>query len=160
MTIYEDLLGVVWKTLPESVRRLHEVGGEGTFRVERLGFTRFLWFLPPAGEKISINLRVSRKSDTETWTRIFDGVHVVKSTQKTTRGEIHERVGPLSFAMTLSPSPEALRYNLIGARFLGIKVPFKWLPRVVASELGEGPFVRVVVRVGDKFNYSGLVRPR
>ena len=160
MTIYEDLLGATWKILPESVRRLHEVGGEGTFRVERFGFAKFLWFLPPAGEKISINLRVSRKEDAETWTRIFDGVHVVKTTQKTTRGEIHERIGPVSVTMTLSPSPEALRYNLIGARFLGMKIPQNWLPRVVASELGEGPFVRVVVRVGEKFNYSGLIRPR
>jgi hypothetical protein len=160
LTIYEDLLGVAWKTLPDSVRRLHEVGGEGTFRIERKGIARLMWFLPPAGEKISIDLRVVRKEEKEIWTRTFDSVHVIKSRQTTSRGEIHERIGPVSVAMTLSPGHDALRYHLIGVRFLGIKIPFNWLPRVVASEMGEGPFVRVIVRVADKFSYSGLVRPR
>jgi hypothetical protein len=160
MTIYEELLGSDWKVLPPSVRRLHEAGGEGSFRIERRGIARFLPFLPPAGEKISIDLRVKQIGDSERWTRTFDTVCVVKSVQRTRRGEIHERIGPLSITMTLDPGPDALRYNLIGARLLGVKIPFKWLPRVFASEMGEGVFVRVVVRIGDSFNYGGLVRPR
>ena len=160
MSIYSDLLGSVWKVLPDSVRRLHETGGQGNFRIERHGIARFLPFLPPAGEKISIDLRIQHNPDQERWIRTFDGVHVYKSLQKTARGAITERIGPLSFTMTLSATSEALRYNLIGARFLGLKIPFGWLPRTVASELAEGPFVRVIVRIGDVFAYSGLVHPR
>ena len=98
--------------------------------------------------------------DDERWIRTFDGVHVYKSLQKVSRGAITERIGPLRITMTLAASSEALRYNLIEVRILGMKVPFQWLPRTVASELAEGPFVRVVVRIGDKFNYGGLVHPR
>jgi hypothetical protein len=158
--LYADLLGTNWKVLPESVRRLHENGGEGTFRVERRGIARFLPFLPPAGEKISIHLRVVRTGDAERWIRTFDGVHVVNSVQRSSRGAIIERFGPISISMTLAVSSDALRYHLVGIRILGIKIPFSWLPRTVASELTEGPFVRVVVRIGDSFAYSGVVRPR
>jgi hypothetical protein len=136
------------------------VGGEGHFRIERRGVARFLPFLPPAGEKISIDLRLTHTPKGERWVRTFDTVHVVRSMQTTRRGEIHERIGPFMIVMTLDASPEALRYNLIGASFLGVRIPFNWLPRVFASEMGEGPFVRVVVRVGESFNYGGLVRPR
>ena len=160
MTIYADLLGSNWNVLPESVRRLHETGGEGSFRIERRGIARFLPFLPPAGDKISIDLRVLRRPEDERWIRTFDGVHVVKSTQRALRGAIEERLGPMKFSMTLSVSSEALRYHLIELRILGMMVPFKWLPRVVVSELAEGPFVRVVVRIGDAFTYGGLVHPR
>ena len=160
MTIYEDLLGSNWKVLPESVRRLHEVGAEGNFRVERKRIARFLPFLPPAGEKISINLRVVHQPHRERWIRTFDGVHVVASNQRATRGTIVERIGICTITYTLAASSEALRYNLIEVRVLGLKIPFHWLPRVVASELAEGPFVRVIVRIGDDFSYSGLVHPR
>lgn len=161
MSIYADLLGSGWKVLPESVRRLHEAGGEGTFRVERHGIARFLPFLPPAGEKISIHLRVIRTGETERWIRTFDGVHVVKSVQRMTRGMIIERFGAVAVGMTIAASADALRYHLVEIRVLGIKIPFGWLPRTVASELAEGPFVRVVVRIGEKnFAYSGLVHPR
>lgn len=160
MSIYADVLGSVWKVLPESVRRLHENGGEGTFHVERHGIARFLPFLPPAGEKISIHLRVIRGVDEERWIRTFDSVHVVNSVQRAGRGGIREKIGPLSFTMTLEATRDALRYHLVEARFLSIRVPFGWLPRVVASELGEGRAVRVVVRVGENFSYSGLIHPR
>lgn len=161
MSIYADLLGTDWKVLPESIRRLHEYGGEGTFRVDRKGIARFFPLLPPAGEKISIQLRVIRKDDTERWIRTFDGVHVVNTVQKTSRGAIVERFGPMEITMTLEATAEALRYHLVGARFLGMKIPFGWLPRTFASELAEGPFVRVTVRVADgKFAYSGLIHPR
>ena len=160
MSIYADLLGSVWKGLPESVRRLHENGGEGTFRVERHGIARFLPFLPPAGEKISIHLKIVRGGEDERWIRTFDNVHVYKSVQRVSRGMIRERIGPLSFTMTLEATRDALRYHLTEVRVLGMKIPFDWLPRVVGSELAEGRFVRVVVRIGDKFAYSGLIHPR
>ncbi len=160
MSIYEDLLGTNWKVLPDSVRRLHENGGEGNFRVERHGIARFLPFLPPAGEKISIHLRVIRDPAADRWIRTFDGVHVFKSIQRVSKAQIVERIGPIAVSMSLAASSDALRYHLTGARFLGLQIPFRWLPRVVASELGEGAFVRVIVRVGDAFAYSGLIRPR
>lgn len=161
MSIYADLLGAEWKTVPEPIRRLHQYGGEGTFRVDRKGIARFLPFLPPAGEKISIQLRVNRTGEAEKWTRTFDGVHIVKSVQRSSRGAIIERFGPLEIAMTLEQAADALRYHLVGARFLGMTIPFRWLPRTFASELLEGPFVRVTVRIADgQFAYSGLVHPR
>ena len=161
MSIYADLLGSDWKVLPEPIRRLHVAGGEGPFRVDRKRWVRFLPLLPPAGEKISINLRVIRKGETEKWIRTFDGVHVVNSVQKTDRGAIVEKFGPLQITMTLEVSSDALRYHLTGARFLGMKIPFNWLPKTFASELVEGPFVRVTVRMGEgQFAYSGLIHPR
>ena len=119
MSIYADLLGSGWKVLPESVRRLHEAGGEGTFRIERHGIARFLPFLPPAGEKISIHLRVIRTGETERWIRTFDGVHVVKSAQRMTRGMIVERFGAVAVGMTIAASADALRYHLVEIRILG-----------------------------------------
>lgn len=161
MSIYADLLGSDWKTLPEPIRRLHVTGGEGNLRIDRKGLVRFLPFLPPAGEKISIQLRIIRTGDKEKWIRTFDGVHVVNSVQRTERGAILERFGPLQITTTLEASSDALRYHLTGARFLGMKIPFNWLPKTFVSELVEGPFVRVTVRMGEgQFAYSGLIHPR
>lgn len=160
MSIYAEALGSGWRNLSEPIRRLHENGAEGTFRVERRGIARFLPLLPPAGEKISIHLRVVPTPAGERWIRTFDGVHVISSTQRVSRGSIVERFGAMTITMSVAPSGDALRYHLMEARVLGLRLPQSWLPRTVASELTEGPFVRIVVKIGEKFGYSGLLRPR
>ena len=160
MSVYADLLGSGWKGVPEAIRRLHENGAEGTVRVERHGIARILPLLPPAGEKVSLHIRVVRSGDGERWIRTFDGVHVLTSSVKSARGAIVERWGALQTTMTLAVSSDALRYYVTEARVIGAQLPPRWVPRIVASELVEGPFVRVLLKVGEAFTYSGVLRPR
>lgn len=159
MSIYADALGAEWRVLPEAVRALHERGGEGTFRVTRRGLARLIPGLPAAGERVPIDLRVVRRGDTETWTRTFDGHHVVASAQRLRGNVIDERIGVVSIRMALVAAPDALRYRVLRVRLLGIPVPRLFLPPISASEAGEGEIVRVDIRVGRLFGYEGTIRP-
>jgi hypothetical protein len=81
--LYRDLLGDAWEILPAAIRRLHEYGGDGEFRVYCRGAARLLaaaGWLPHAAESVHVSLRIERDHRRERWIRTF-GDRVLASTQ-------------------------------------------------------------------------------
>ena len=152
--IYRELLGGDWEALPLSIRRLHEHGGEGQFRVDCRGGARLLalvGLLPHAAESVHVVLRIERDDRRERWIRKF-GNRVLTSTQWAEDGFLKESLGPFSIAMRLKADNRSLTYQLVRPRHFA--------PDVGGFERAEGDDVFVSVRIGRSFAYTGRIKPR
>lgn len=179
-SIFEQALGeTTFSALPAPLQQFHGSNGHpvwhGRATVEN-GRNPVAWLirriarLPEASEDIPVTVSVDRlASDSdrvEVWTRNFDGARFSSRIGPDRDGGIEERFGLLSFRLGLAAREEGLELPVVAARFCGIPLPRKLLPRADAVERvdREGrfhfdvkltlPFFGLLVR------YSGWLAPR
>jgi uncharacterized protein DUF4166/saccharopine dehydrogenase-like protein len=143
-TLYEQILGHAYRTLPEPIRRLHEVHdqenyhGEATVVVGRSWLSRAcvrVMRLPRNAERVSLHVTIERIEQGEKWTRRF-GAHEFSShlTRPHDRkpGVVIERFGLLSFRLGLHASEAGLSMPIARAYVMGIRMP-NWLTPISAT---------------------------
>lgn len=151
--LYRRILGDAWESLPDAIRRMHDIGqtaeARGMAVIER-GHNPFARFIadmigfPEAGQDIPVTVQFTASDKREKWTRIFNG-HEFFSLQYEGKGRdqrlLMERFGPMVFAMALVWDGNALRLVLRRWKFLGIPMPMFLCPRSNSYEtVGDGKF--------------------
>ncbi len=173
-TLYRRALGEDFETLPSALRRFHGLPGGG----HAAGFLRVmrgrgrlrtaaadLLKLPPAGERVGVDLQVVVEGDRERWIRRFgDDVRLV-STQRLEGGLIVETFGPFRFGFRLSGGPGGLRFDLVRRWLWGLALPARLAPGIEAKAAGrdEGWWIDVSIRgplLGLLARYEGKMAPR
>jgi hypothetical protein len=144
-SLYREILGAAWLTLPQQIRDMHEVTGrqcaEGRASVDRGALLisrcvgRVIGF-PPETRDTPIKVLFDVSPNGELWTREF-GASRFSSRQFRSDDLLAERFGLLSFAMALVATPDRLTLVLRRWSVLGVRLPM-WLgPRATAYESVE-----------------------
>jgi Domain of unknown function (DUF4166) len=153
-SLFRRLIGDKFDELPLQLRAIHGGAALRTYaghcRIDRGGsfISRLcgaVSSLPAAGD--AVPLRVSIESDArgETWIRDFAG-RKMRSTLRGRDGLLEERMGPTVFRFALDAHGDAIEWNLVGVRSLGIPLPLAWFDKVSARESIEGDRYRFDVR--------------
>lgn len=173
---YRSVLGSELDRLPPWLRDFHSIqtgwSGKAVFRVTRgKGLLRNLvaWLggLPPAGEKVPVELscRAEQRGDrwVEVWDRNFQGFRM-RSSQWAQYGMLVESFGWISLGYKLHVEPPSLRLEVIKAWVAGIPVPLFLAPTGEGLEKGN-PDGSISVRaaaiapiLGQIVCYEGLLR--
>ncbi|BCM16298.1 SDR family oxidoreductase [Mesorhizobium sp. J8] len=156
-SLYPDLLGDAWKSLPGEISVMHEgtTMADGRASVERGSgmisrlAARMAGF-PPGAPDIPVKVRFVADGQGESWIRTF-GAHGFSSRQFAGRGRserlLCERFGPLTFAMALVVDGNRLRLVLRRWSFLGLPLPMWLCPRSNAYETVEDGRFRFHVEI-------------
>lgn len=167
--LYERAMGQRFDALPEAIRGMHRIygdgGASGRGRVATgagpLGWIiRQVMGFPPAGE-YPLHVTFTERDGKETWVREF-GAYCFRSHLSLQRGRLTERFGPLAFTFELPSDNCGLRMLLQGWSAFGVPFP-RWLaPRIAATETEQdGRFkFRVSVAlplIGPVVAYEGLL---
>lgn len=140
--LYPRVLGVAFGRLPATVRRLHELAGQSTWRGEAdvaLGpsllarIAARLARLPRSGPAQPLTVAFRSEHGAEDWRRCF-GASVFPSRQWAEGGRIAERVGPAVLLLAPEATADGLTLTLAGMRILGLPVPRRLLPVVATRE--------------------------
>jgi predicted DCC family thiol-disulfide oxidoreductase YuxK len=139
--LFEELLGSVFDSLPDTVQELHRGSGPGTWsgqaQVERgpglvaRCMAKIVGF-PVASEGIAVDVVVERQGGSERWQRRFGTQRFASnlSTGKSASSRmLVESFGPLRFQIELMPANDRLNWVLRGGSLWGIKLPRFLLPR-------------------------------
>jgi hypothetical protein len=141
-SLFRRLLGDRFDALPEPLRAVHEGATARVFsgqcRVERgtsllSRLCGAVASLPPAADAVPIEITIESSSGGETWKRKFGSV-TMRSTMKARGGLLEERLGPTVFRFSLIPASDAIDWQLVGVRSLGIPLPLAWFDQVSARE--------------------------
>lgn len=160
-SLYARLLGPAFDELDEALRRGRcggtGVSGHAVFRVERSGgfpgrVIGRLLRLPPAAERVAVELRVEPTVWGERWERRFGTRRLVTTVREVAGGLLAERFGILEFHFRLTPLGGAMehRQQRVGLRLGRLWLP---LPRLLAprirgrEEPAGGGAARVLVTV-------------
>ena len=167
--LYERTMGERFGALPDSVRAMHSIFGDGGAKGEGTVMTgggligwliRRCMGFPPAGT-YSLRVRFAERAGREVWTREF-GKYRFRSQLALEKVRLTERFGPLAFIFDLPSDHRGLRMTLRGWRAFGVPLP-RWLgPRIVAAEQDhDGRFkfnVSVALPlIGPVVAYEGLL---
>jgi NAD(P)-dependent dehydrogenase (short-subunit alcohol dehydrogenase family) len=165
--LYARVMGERFEALPEAVRMMHQVDGDGGAEGEGI-VTRGAGLLatllagamgmPPSGS-YPLHVGFTERGDTETWTRSF-GAHRFASELSADRGCAVERFGPLRFAFDLPSDGAGLRMAFRRWSVFGIPMPRALGPRIAAREWQEDGRFRFEVEVrmpliGGVVHYAG-----
>jgi hypothetical protein len=148
--LYPRLLGDAARNLPPIVAGLHEVTntvtahGTGTVRHGDSRLARFVaWLLgfPAAGADRPLRVTIERDGDEEILSR-----HYPDSTLRTRQaaagapgsGLLAERFGLLDLRLLLHADGEGITFDLLDARWLGLRLPGAVRPRLQARESVAG----------------------
>ncbi len=118
--------------------------------------------MPPAAESVPIRLRVVPDGERELWIRHF-GEHELRSVQWLHRGELLEKLGPVTFSYDLIVEENAFRMFTKKTWLFGwIPWPRFLSPKGTGEEIAEGDSIRADVRVkmpllGEIIRYEGTV---
>jgi hypothetical protein len=154
MAMYEQAMGSAFHRLHPALRRFHALAGhwtlQGHVRIEppqrRLGHLLARVTGPPrAAREGAIEFQVQAAPHREQWLRRFPGFHMASSLSLRS-GEIVERLGPASLHFALVEQDGALAMQLKRMRFAGIPCPRWLMPRIDATERGEGDRLHFDVR--------------
>lgn len=176
LSLYARAMGPAFDRLPAAVRALHNflapgrVAGRGSVTrgnslVARLAATLGGFPTAVADTPVAVDFDVTPAG--ETWIRDFGG-EVFRSHLSLRRRGNHailtERFGPLVFDMHLSGDADGLEMHLSGWRCLGLPLPRRLLPRVVARETAvDGRFrfdIRICLPWGPLIiHYQGWLAP-
>ncbi len=168
--LYERAMGPAYARLPDAVRAMHSIAGdgasEGEGRVERgtSPLARLLGAVmrfPPAGE-YPVRVCFTEREGEEHWVRHF-GPHRFESRLRARRGGVTERFGPLRFHFDLRGGERGLSMVLRHWTALGLPLPLALAPRIEASESADGQDFLFDVRAATPFggtvvHYRGRLR--
>jgi len=172
MTLFQRVLGGEFDRLPGPVRAVHSLRArtDTSGRANIAAATNpVAWLLcriaglPSPGTEVPVSVSFQPREDgTEYWDRRF-AQRRYASTMEVGRdgddGLIIEHFGPFDLLFRLTASREALRWSLVGWRFLGVALPGWSRPCIECRESGEAdrfafdvdvvfPLVGRVVRYG------------
>jgi hypothetical protein len=89
---------------------------------------------PPASPRVPVRVVITSSDGIERWRRDFGGKGF-SSTLWAAGGELQERLGPTVFRYRLlSSAPDEIRWDLVGARVLGLPLPRGLWPAILARE--------------------------
>ena len=145
--IFKTVLGDSFYALPQPVQDFHNTAGKSVYRgvAVSLGPTgisgrlaAFMYGFPGASDNISVEVRTTADSDSETWVRKFNG-SIFKSrlslSGQKNKSRITERFGPLNMSLGLYIEDSRLYYPVTSAKLFGlIPVPGLLLPKSIAHE--------------------------
>ena len=119
--------------------------------------------MPPAGDHVPVVVTVTRNGACETWRRDFAG-RGFTSRLCELDGELEERLGPTTFRFRLVVDGDAIRWEVVGARVLGIPLPLSAMAGVLARESSlEGKYCfdvsAALPLVGFIVHYRGVLEP-
>jgi hypothetical protein len=148
---FQQLLGDDFAVLPEPVRRLHSLAADTMTEgyadiVAAQGFLPSLICrlsgLPAPGRDVPVTVEFHRDgAGGEYWRRRFAGRRyasgfTVGRGRRT--GLLCERFSPFVFFHRLTPSPQALRWELVAWRLWWLPLPRWLMPPTLCFERGEG----------------------
>ena len=165
------VMGERFTALPEMVRTLHKVCGDGGASGEAVvtGGETFLARLiarimrfPKAGSH-PLHVSFAEHDGVERWTRRF-GDQTFSSELSERDGRLVERFGPLRFTFDLPSNAHGLEMHLRAWSLFGIPMPLALAPRGVAREWEEQGHFRFDVPialplVGRIVHYTGWLEP-
>lgn len=165
--LYRRILGSAYETLPEPVRRLHDLEGESIaegratigrgdgWMVRRIATT---FGFPPAGDDVPVTVEFRRENGREVWRRNFGG-QVFSSVQEEGQARFDrllcERFGPCAFGLALVVDDGHLRLIIRRWSVYGFAIPVWLAPACVAYESGEGDRFRFFVEL--RYRFIGLI---
>ncbi len=176
-SMYGQIIGDDYERLPPLVRNMHEVKGRhtarGRGRVERgsnFAARRLADFLgmPPEAADIPVETTFSLEQGAETITRNYNGAILItrqaiaKSRPADGTALLLEQFGPVALFIALEGTEEGITFHLRRCSLLGLRLPQKLSPRLVARErVRDGRyhyFVRIELPlVGKLIEYEGLL---
>lgn len=169
--LYARVAGADFVRLPEKVRALHDMRGDGgafgEAEVERgshpvAKFVAWVMGFPPAGPH-KLHVAFSEEGGVECWTRQF-GDSRFKSHLSAKDTRLTERFGPLRFHFDLPCDEKGLAMHIKGWSFCGLPLPLSLAPQGVAREWQEdGRFhfdVPIALpKIGMVVHYKGWLDP-
>ncbi|HLG47506.1 MAG TPA: DUF4166 domain-containing protein [Reyranella sp.] len=158
-SLYRRVLGGAYEEMASPWRALHD-GGASVWSGQCICDPAETWIgrvishlfqLPAAQSESPISVEFTMSGAGEIWTRRI-GRRVMRSRQyigvRSKRGAVVEQFGPLAFVLDLPVENGRMDLVMIGARFLGIRLPRWCWPHVKAFETAaEGRF-RFDVEIG------------
>ena len=169
--LYARAMGERYTRLPEPVRSVHAIVGDGGAtgegEVERgsnllARLVGAIMRFPPAGTH-PVHVSFALRDGREVWTRRF-GPHRFHSELSLAGDGVAERFGPLRFTFALPSDDTGLRMELRHWTAFGIPLPRFLAPRIAASERAEGDDFLFDVAIalpliGPLVHYRGRLRP-
>ncbi|MCJ8052699.1 DUF4166 domain-containing protein [Shinella curvata] len=170
MPLYRRVIGPAYDRLPEPVRGMHDVigdggaAGRGRVRRGRSLLARLVCAVmrfPPAGEH-DLHVAFEERDGVERWTRDFAG-NTFSSELSQSGGCLVERFGPMRFSFDLPSDANGLTMVMRGWSVLGIPMPLRLAPKSEAREWAEGEEFCFDVPIalpgiGTVVHYSGHLR--
>lgn len=176
MSLYGEILGERFASLPQSVQRMHQprprLSAAGRCSVRRgKGFLvpviAAIMRFPEPGEDLPLHFEIEALEGAERWRRRFAGSELV-STFRAHAGRLRENMGPLCLEQNLDLRADGLHLVPCRAWFLGVPLPHFLVPRVRAvageEQAADGPrYVFDVAAglpwIGEVVRYRGWLRP-
>jgi hypothetical protein len=169
--LYARAMGARFNALPQAVRAMHEVNGdggaagEGSVKRGSHPFARLIgaiMLFPPGGD-YPLHVAFAERDGKERWTRDFGGHRFASELSRAGKG-IAERFGPLRFVFDLPADETGLRMVLRRWTLFGLPMPRALGPRIAAREWQEGRRFRFEVEVclpliGPVVHYQGWLEP-
>ena len=168
--LYRRILGTRFDTLPEPVRAMHDVIGDGwavgdaTVTRGRSGPARLVAAIvgfPPEGAH-RVHVTFEERDGVERWTRRFSD-HSFSSELGQEGEHLVERFGPMRFFFSLPADASGLTMVMARWTFFGVPLPLSLAPRSLATETADrGEFlfdVPIALPViGPVVHYKGRLR--
>ncbi len=134
-SLFKTLLGSAWSVLPKPIQEMHDTRENlhmsGTAMVVRgkgwiARLIAALFQFPIEGKDISIDVRIRKSAESETWERTFAGrsfTSVLSLGEGQNDRLLCERFGPFSFGIALVIDDEKLRYIVRRWKLWGLPLP-------------------------------------
>jgi hypothetical protein len=165
--LYRRLLGEAWDSLPEPLRRLHDLKGEmiaeGMAAVDRGGgiaarLIAALFRFPKVGRDVPVIVSFRARDGREFWRRDFAG-RGFESSQEEGGGRFErllcERFGPFAFGLALVVDNARLRLVVRRWSAFGLPLPLAFVPRGDTFESAEDGRFNFHVEIGHPL--TGLI---
>jgi Domain of unknown function (DUF4166) len=168
--LYRRILGECFDLLPEPVRAMHDVIGDGgaagvgtvtrgKSRIAR--FVAAIMRFPPEGTHC-LHVTFEEENGVERWTRRFSD-HRFSSELSQQGDYLVERFGPMRFFFSLPSDTGGLRMVMVKWTAFGIPLPLSLGPQSLASEQADnGDFLFDVPialpLIGQVIHYNGRLR--
>lgn len=165
--LIEEHLGPAYANLDEVLKRAHTgaIKLTGNVSVTR-GNVIARWLcdllrLPPSAASVQLTVNGQHFPDQMLWDRDFGGIKM-RSRFFKEGAALAEQFGPLKLWMKLTVDNGSLRYTLIKTTILGMTLPARWAPRVMAFEAQAADFYQFGVEVslpiiGKLITYGGML---